>query len=274
MSTFTASNSIEISSDTTFYYLGQNPFSGSINPVSPDWTAVVDGYTSGALGPFTSQWIVSGTGGTGKIKSIKFNIGDYDNKTVDVTLEAGGGVFRLSGNVGNTYSPPSIPCFVEETQILTNSGYKAIEKLTMNDLIITSDNRSIRFKLYKTVIEKTTSHTAPYYIERGALGNNMPTNPLQLSPSHKVQIRKSVWISPEKAAETNPRIYQYGIGEKVSYYHIECDNYLQDNIIANGMVVESFGTSNAVKGLRNIYTWNNRLKGFTRIGHRALLQNK
>jgi hypothetical protein len=258
---FTASNSgastTNYTNDTTFYFLGQQEFTGP-----PDWTAVVDGYTPGTLGPFTSNWIVEGTGGSGKILSITFQIGDFNNKSVVIILQSGGGTFMSGG--GNTFSPP-LACFVEGTRILTQTGAKAIETLISTDLVLTPDNRLAHFRLKKITVPCTTVTTAPYRIEANAFGPNKPAAPLCLSPTHKVQIRKGVWISPERAAQTNSKVYQYGIGETVTYYHIACDNYLRDNVIAEGIITETLATNKNYKGPAQVYTWSTKLGGFTRI---------
>jgi len=269
MPSFTASNSgaftTNYTNDSTFYFIGQGTFTGP-----PDWTSIIDNYTPGALGTFTSSWTVMGTGGSGKILSVTFvsDVNEYDNKTVTVVLQSGGGTF--SNGAGNTYQSPSVACFVEGTHILTQNGYKAIEDLCINDFIITSDKRSIGYKLLKTEIAKATAYTAPYRIQPGAFGRNVPSMPLCLSPTHQIQFREGVWISPQIAASTNPLIKQYGIGEPVNYYHIQCENYLKDNLIANGAVVESYGPSSAIPKGIPAYTWNARLGGYTRLEHGAI----
>ena len=269
MTSFSASNSgaftVNYTNDKTFYFLGQALFTDV-------WTSIVNGYTPGALGPFTSDWTIGGTGGSGKILSITFYIGDYDNKSVDIILKAGGGTF-ISG-AGNTFYPPAVACFVEGTPILTQNGYKSIETLMSDDLVVTSDNRMIGFKLLKKPILSTTTLTAPYLVKPGAFGKNIPAVPISLSATHKIQIRKGVWISPERASETNPLVKQYGIGEPVVYYHIECENFLKDNIIAGGAIVESYGSARAIKGLDVIYRWSTRMEGYTRVSICALTKNK
>ena len=100
-----------------------------------------------------------------------------------------------------------------------------------------------------------------------AFGKKLPNDIVRLSPTHKILIRKGVWTSPEWAAQTNIHVKQYGIGEPITYYHIECENYLKDNLVTEGLIVESFGTLKSAKGLRDIYKWNNKLNGFTRIAY-------
>jgi hypothetical protein len=160
-----------------------------------------------------------------------------------------------------------VACFVEGTRILTPSGYKTIETLLNTDFILTPDRRAIDYTLIKSRYNTTTEHTAPYLIQPHAFGHNNPATPLRLSPSHKIQLRKGLWTSPEKAALTNPRVKQYGVGEPVTYYHMKCANFLKDNIIAEGAIVESFGSAKANGNSKGIYTWNARLGGYTRVAH-------
>lgn len=263
MTSFSVYNVLEGPVTKTVYYLGGDAFTGNITNGSPDWTSIVDNYTG--LGTYTSSWIVGGTGGSGKILSVVFRKGSGGANWVDVTLQADGGVFRLGGqNIPNTYSPPP-SCFVTGTRILTQNGYKAIETLLNKDLVVTADNRVVDFRLKKIQVPVTNKATAPYRIEAGAFGKNKPSAPLCVSPTHKIMLRKGVWISSERAARTNPNVKQYGVGEPITYWHIACDDYLKDNIIAENMVVETLATNKNYAGPGKVYTWNDRLGGFTRI---------
>jgi hypothetical protein len=159
-----------------------------------------------------------------------------------------------------------VACFAEGTRVLTQSGYKAIETLTADDRIVTADCRIIAFKRMKTTLRTTTKRTTPYLVQPHAFGHNLPASPVRLSPIHKMLIGKGRWISPEMAAHTNPLVTQCEIGGPITYYHIECENYLQDNLVTEGLTVESFGSRKAVGGRKDIYTWNERLNAYTRAG--------
>jgi hypothetical protein len=136
---FDASNSgastTNYTDDTTFYFLGGAPFTGP-----PDWTQVVNGYTPGSMGPFTSDWIIKGPGMiSGKILSITFI--DTGNKSVVVILQSGGGAFISGG--GNNFSPP-LPCFLEGSKILCSvdgtDTYVPVEDMKIGTLVKTSRN--------------------------------------------------------------------------------------------------------------------------------------
>ena len=182
--------------------------------------------------------------------------------TTTITVQGTNGA-KYMGLIQFVFS--TVACFVEGTRVLTQNGYKAVEALLKDDYVVTADKRIADFKLYKTTLKNAASNTAPYVIQPHAFGHNIPSAPLRLSPHHKIRIAKGLWSSPEQAAKTNPLVKQYGIGEPVTYYHIECANYLADDLVAEGMIVESYGTERSVWGLYTPYTWSERLMGFTRI---------
>jgi hypothetical protein len=251
MSSFPSSNSgaftTNYTNDSTFYFIGQGTFEL--------WDRM---RTGTGLGVFTTSWSVQGTGGSGQILTLEFVEGDFGNKTVTVILASGGGTFQ--SGTANTFIPPSVPCFAEGTRILTQDGYKKIECLLEDDLVVTSDKRKIDFTLLRRTI-LATKETMPYRIETNAFGKNRPTEPVFLSPTHKIQLRKGLWTTAHEASKTNPFISPYGNGELVTYYHIETEHFLKDNLMASGLVVESYGAMET----KQVYRWNTRLGGFTRI---------
>jgi hypothetical protein len=198
--------------------------------------------------PGYSSWRIASNSSGSSPQNIVYNVGDVLN----------------SDGSYNLFPQPSAVCFVEGTRVLTQNGYKPIEKLLQKDLIVTSDARTVDYVLKKIPFPVTDKASAPYRIEAGAFGANKPSTDICLSPTHKIQLRKGVWISPERAALTNPKVKQYGIGEPVNYWHIACDDYLKDNLICEGLVVESLATNKNYNGPSKVYTWNDRLGGFTR----------
>ena len=104
---------------------------------------------------------------------------------------------------------------------------------------------------------RATKETAPYRILANTFGNH---NELCLSGGHAFKDKKGLWQFPMLIKD--PNVQQYGIGEPVTYYHIECPNYFTDNLIAEGLVVESF--RNGQGSHRHVYTWNKNVDGFVR----------
>jgi len=168
----------------------------------------------------------------------------------------------VTSNSDTVPSSSSAPCFPKGTPILTPTGYKAVETLQQGSLVLTADGRQVPLKLYGRLLPEASERSAPYFIPKGALGSNRPSQDLTLSPDHAFLLRKGVWMLPKKAAELSKKVRQLGIGEPVHYYHVECPHYLRDNLVVNGCTVESY----AGKQLDFVspYLWSESLKGYTR----------
>lgn len=160
------------------------------------------------------------------------------------------------------YMTPAVPCLPAGTRVLTSNGYKAIEKLTKEDLIVTSDGNAVNYTVYVTKLSATNEITAPYLIPARTFGK-FPVKDLTLSPNHAFQSRPGVWQIPKYAAEHLPEIRQIDIGKPVTYYHIETPNYFKDNLVVDGTVVESYAAKQVMKG-EIFYSYSARYDGLIR----------
>ena len=260
----TANAFAALKSDGTIYAWGSSTYGGIGVVTGSGYTAIAS--NSQAFAALKSDgtiyaWGSSSYGGIGVVTGSGYTSIASNN-------------FAFAAMTSVAIASSGLACFVKGTRLLSQNGYKPIEQFNHTDLLITSDGRTVDFKLCKTTIAKTDEDTAPYVIQAHAFGHNSPIAPLYLSPTHKVMIKKGVWVSPKDVAETNPLVKRCAIGESVTYYHVKCENYLRDNVIAEGIVSESYGTADAVKGVKDIFKWNSRLGGYTRKGPQALLKNK
>jgi len=155
-----------------------------------------------------------------------------------------------------------LPCFPAGVRILTPAGYRTVETLRSGDLVRTADGRSVAITTYETTVAAVSARTAPYLIPAHTFGRNAPPADLRLSPLHAFQSKKNVWQIPRFV--NNSGVTQYGLGESVTYYHLECPNFLRDNLVAEGCVVESFAGKQVPAGV-TVYTPSQRLGGYTRI---------
>jgi hypothetical protein len=171
----------------------------------------------------------------------------------DQTFNAGVTVIRNS--------PPAVPCFTAGTLILTPGGEVAVETLNAGDLVTTASGLIVPLKsVLTTRVAVTTAETAPFLIPGGTYGSAQPRD-IILSPTHAFQMRRGIWMVPVKATATKSAVRQVGVGEPVTYYHLECPVYLRDNLVANGCIVESFGGRQTKT---NQYTYSKRFNGYTR----------
>jgi sugar lactone lactonase YvrE len=157
----------------------------------------------------------------------------------------------------------NVPCFVAGTKILTAAGYKAVEDIVDGELLATADGRALPCKLYITELDETTKENAPYLIPANTFGPRCPVRDLTLSPLHAIQIRRGVWQIPKAAATIYAGVRQLPVGAACTYYHLEMPNYLTDNIVADGTIVESYG-ARQLAGRRVEYRFSSAVGGFTR----------
>jgi Hint domain len=181
-------------------------------------------------------------------------------------MDIGGGKPNSWGVVpfaGEITSGSVVPCFVKGNRILTPDGYKCIETFAQGDLVVTSDGRQVPVKFFAKRLHTTDSKTAPYHIPAHSFGHNQPSHELRLSPDHAFQLRKGVWMTGRKGASLSNKVKQYGVSEPVVYYHLECPDYLKDNlIIEGGVIVESYAGRQT--NFKSPYTYSEKLKGYTR----------
>jgi hypothetical protein len=168
------------------------------------------------------------------INSISYTLGNtvvLGNRTFIVAFT--GSVGLLAQNSG----APSVPCIVEGQNVLTPDGYRKIETLNQRDLIVTGQGNAVPVNIYKTVIKCTIKENAPIKID-------IDGKSIQVSPHHAYKINSNGWMFPSVALNAEfPGVTQMPLGERVVYYHLETPNYLRDDIVLEGAVVESLGTN-------------------------------
>ncbi|TLP67788.1 type I secretion protein [Parasedimentitalea maritima] len=166
------------------------------------------------------------------------------NLTTNIPGELAGTVELFDGSVVTFSNIENIICFTPGTLIDTAQGPRAIEALTVGDLIVTRDHglQPLRWLGSRTVA--ATGDFAP--IEVSPLLLPDATAPLLVSPQHRL-----LWSGPRAqmlfgtdevlvAARhllTNPAVTRR-IGGTVTYMHLMLDQH--QVIYANGAATESF----------------------------------
>ena len=173
----------------------------------------------------------------------------------------GGGGYGVASTRQLYPDPNPLPCFVSGTRILTPAGYKKVEEIETGDYVVTADRRNVNVSMYRFTVASTTEETAPYTIYAGALGNYLPSRDLHISGNHAIQDSTGAWQIPKFLANKNPRVTQHALGNIVTYYHIECENYFKDNLVAEGVVAESYNHS------KQSVVWKKSARGYVRRQH-------
>ena len=154
-----------------------------------------------------------------------------------------------------------VPCFVAGTLITTPEGLRAIETLSVGDLVETLDHgpqeiRWIASRKLNNVDLVLKPKLRPIRIESGALGMCLPLRDLCVSPQHRMLIRSPIaarmfdenemLIAANKLTEA-PGIAQDATTRSVTYVHMLFDRH--EIVFAEGAPTESLFTGAQVMKL-------------------------
>ena len=175
-------------------------------------------------------------------------------------------LYSVTDNVTLTYSgssPTAVDCFLEGTKILTDRGYVSIEKLTKNNLIITSEGKKRIYKIGKCIMENLALQERikdQLYVCSSSEYQQITEGDLVMTGSHSIlvdsfeneqqqedtkEILGGIFLTKDKirlpvCLDKKSKVYEEK-GEKIIYLialehtHYDC-NY---GIYANGLLVET-----------------------------------
>jgi len=152
----------------------------------------------------------------------------------DTTLTPSSGTSALS-----TGATPA--CFFAGTLIATPTGERAIEGLQPGDLVITREGvQPIKFVARSTrgLNELRATSKMPVRIQASALGQQLPSQDLWMSPSHAVVLSEHLIEAGALLNGTSVEQPEEVGGLTVTYYNIELERH--GIIRANGVEVESY----------------------------------
>lgn len=169
---------------------------------------------------------------------------------------------RAAGFNAEIFDIEIMPCFAKGTMILTPSGYVAIETLHAGDLVHTKDHgfqeiRWIGSRIITALKSDLHANIRPIRIQKSALGENIPSKDLIVSPQHRILVRSRVaqkmFGSGEVLIAAKQLLQVNGIDiatdmDTVEYFHILFDQH--EVIMSNGAETESLFTGpEAIKSL-------------------------
>ena len=128
------------------------------------------------------------------------------------------------------------PCFKKDTKILTKSGYKNIQNLSPNDILMKIDGTYTNISRIISYPNKIVDNL--YLLKKNSVSIGVPNNDLYISDNHFINHRGTIVL---------PKLNKLFIKlrrQYVQYFHIETDDYKNDWIIANNIGVETFGDNN------------------------------
>ncbi|WP_244961232.1 Hint domain-containing protein [Paracoccus sanguinis] len=181
-------------------------------------------------------------------------VGDlYTTMIIDFSgLSAGGLLGELSWQSDIDTMDPF--CFAAGTRIATDRGQVAVEDLRAGDLVLTRDRgmqaiRWIGSRRLSAADLAARAQMRPIRIRRHALGTNIPSADLLVSPQHRVLVRSKIaqkmFGTPEILVAAKQLCEIDGIEvardvTEVTYYHLMFDRH--EVVISNGAETESLYT--------------------------------
>lgn len=167
----------------------------------------------------------------------------------------------FTGVTGSAYSALSqftrdgldFVCFAAGTRILTPEGDVAVETLAPGDQVVTLDHgvQTVRWhristQIFNWELDRDAAATAPVLIQKGALGADIPTRDLIVSPQHRVLVggQQQLYplfefeaLAPAKSLVSLRRI-RHMLGKRdIEWVHFACDRH--EIVRANGSWSES-----------------------------------
>jgi hypothetical protein len=176
--------------------------------------------------------------------TITYQDANGDVKTINLTLSGGGAT--------NMQVMVDFLCFTRGTLIETDRGQTMVEDLLPGDMVKTKDNgyQAIEWISSRKLSGddlKRNPHLWPIRFKKGALGDNLPTSDLIVSPQHRMVMSGSRCemifgetevLAPAKGLTNDNNIMtDYELGE-VEYFHFMCSRH--EIVFANGAESESF----------------------------------
>jgi Hint domain len=132
-------------------------------------------------------------------------------------------------------------CFMPGTLIRTPGGEAAVETLKAGDLVMTTDGKAapVAWLGRQTVsmIFSDTLRTLPIRIKAGALGDNIPSRDLLLSPDHAVLV-DGVLIQAGALVNGRSIVREDDVPQVFTYYHVELGDH--SLILAENTPAETF----------------------------------
>jgi hypothetical protein len=175
----------------------------------------------------------------------------YDANTKILTVSNGSHVeetIRLSGNytqgefhisAGNT--DIITICFMAGTKIATPDGSVAVEVLQRGDLVLTTDGRAVPVSWLGRQTVSTVFgdplRVLPIRIKASAIGENVPSRDLLLSPDHAILIDGAL-IQAGALVNGTSVVREEDVPQTFTYYHVEVDDHAL--ILAENTPVETF----------------------------------
>jgi hypothetical protein len=155
-------------------------------------------------------------------------IGDYSGSTFHIVSD------------GNT-DRITVTCFMAGTTIATPDGGVPVEALKRGDLVLTADGRAAAVKWLGRQTVSTVFgdplRVLPIRIKACAIGENVPSRDLLLSPDHAILFDGTL-IQAGALVNGTSIVREHNVPQTFTYYHVELDDHAL--ILAENTPAETF----------------------------------
>jgi hypothetical protein len=179
--------------------------------------------------------------GTSGVYTLKDTL-NSDTISTNVTLAPGTILKDFTSSNGKlTYTGPAAACFLAGTRLATPGGEIPVEDITAGTMLLTASGEAkpVRWlgrSTFATVFADPMTKL-PIRIKAGALGENIPTRDLLVSPCHAMFIN-NVLIDAGALVNGASIIREFDMPEVFTYYHVELATH--ELLLAEGAASESF----------------------------------
>ncbi len=161
--------------------------------------------------------------------------------TSSVTLAPGTIPADFTNANGDFSYGGAAPCFLAGTRLATPDGDIAVEDITAGTMLLTLSGQAkpVRW-LGRSVVSSRFAdplRSLPVRIKAGALGDNLPSRDLRLSPDHAMFLG-GVLIQAGALVNGTSIVREDDLPEVFTYYHVELATH--ELLLAEGAATESF----------------------------------
>lgn len=145
-------------------------------------------------------------------------------------------------------------CLLAGTLVLTPSGERRVEDIRIGDEVVTHDGDAVRVCWVgrQSLISLFAPHATPVTIHAGALGDDIPSRDLHVSPDHALLVDGYLVVAQALVNGSTVTVMA-DPPQQLDYYHLELDRHRV--IVANGAPVESFVDDVSRAGFDNYDEW-------------------
>ena len=174
-------------------------------------------------------------------RNIIIDLGGFSGKTV-VYGQADKNADNASGDNDGQLDFDDFPCFTPGTMILTPRGPIDVTDLVIGDLVETLDQGPVPIKWIGRSdldLSKSTLSRKPIMLAPGCLGIDLPSEPLVVSPDHRIFLsaNQEEVLAPAKGLTDLPKVRQMNGKRNVTY--ISIFTAAHQVVFANGVAVET-----------------------------------